>query len=182
MKGDEALHKLRLLWYSERGPTIEKSMREAWQNMGHPDRWPTAEETLRSIIKETDRTYLFAFVLLAKLFLLQGRFQESRILCEHLLLFKPYHPSVLETVIAATAGEAVISRLDGSEDLKEWSAKQLPRESSQRVAWVKWALDEAHRILEQDKQYSRNQEPTSKGSDEGILRDVGEDNSETSWD
>ena len=145
---DSAIQKFRILWFSERGEETEGFIRNAWKLLGHPDNWPMAEETLLKLINE-DPTYLHPFVLLSKLFCLQGKFQESQRICEQILKVKPYHFAVIETMIANS-----VAQQQDVELTNYWISKRLPPPSlkDQRWEWVHTSIMDGRRILNEAKQ------------------------------
>lgn len=138
-EGDDNIHKhkFRDLWYSERGPETETKLLQIWREIGHPDTWSQAEESLEQLIRK-DPTFLHSFHLLAKLYCLQGRFEESYKLCESILALKPYHFMTLETMAANCFALKI-----------EWTGKRLPSPSdpTARRAWVEQAVKDARQML-----------------------------------
>ena len=180
---DKAIHTFRLLWYSERGPDTEVTLRQAWRNMGHPNHWQQAEDSLLQVCDQ-DRTYLFPFYLLSKLYCLQGRFQESQRICERILELKPYHFSVLETMVANAAGmvaQATQEKKESShqilalQKLQVYSSQRLPPPSDKekRLEWVEHAMDEASQVLLSAQESNHESLSHSSGiNDQGILRSM----------
>ena len=164
---DSAIQKFRILWFSERGEETEGIIRNAWKLLGHPDNWPMAEETLLKLINE-DPTYLHPFVLLSKLFCLQGKFQESQRICEQILKVKPYHFAVIETMIANSVAQQNV------ELSNYWISKRLPPPAlkDQRWEWVHTSIMDGRRILNEAKQTNTPRCGTATESDrDGIIID-----------
>ena len=164
---DEAIHKFRKLWRSERGDQMADKIDKAWTDFGHPDRWNKAEKSLLQMIRD-DPSYCYPFVFLSKLYCLQGRFLESQTIGQAILEIKPYHFTVLETMMACSFA------LQNVEQAAYWAARRLPPPTKQqeRLEWVNWAIEDAIGLLEEAKDAN-----VPKGSDDyGIdKRDCGID-------
>jgi hypothetical protein len=94
----------------------------------------------------SDPTYLEPYVRLSKLYCLQGRFEDSRIICEQVLLLKPWHYVALETMVAVNLVQ------ENNEQLLKWASKRLPTPSRKelREKWVQQAIEDSIRIQETD--------------------------------
>lgn len=156
LEGDDAVAKLRQLWFSERGPELEAKLYEAEARIGKgaPEDWNSAEETLLGLIGE-DATFLEPFVRLSKLYTLQGRFAESHRMCLAVFDRRPWHYVLLETMVVNAMA------LERNEDLKSWASKRLPPPSrvERRLAWVKRAVADSIRLEEEEEE----EEPSGGG-------------------
>ena len=186
---DISKHKFRDLWYGEKGDDTYDTMIQIWKDMGHPNTWSIAEEKLLKLVKD-EPTYIQPFALLSKLYCLQGKFDDSKIICEAILKIKPYHFMVIETMIAncygsiaskgqqqgdekdggAAADTGTVVAVDDEIQMQLWLMKRLPppQPSALRIEWVKRAVSAATLLLEEAKE--RNEPKSSGGSDtDGII-------------
>ena len=168
LNGDDAIAELRKLWFGERGMETEQLLYEADAGIGHPSNWTLAESILEELI-EDDPTYIEPFVRLSKLYCLQGRFEESRIMCDSALIYRPWHYVALETMVACYLAQG-----QDNQQLVEWAKKRLPTPSHKelRKQWVEQAIKDSIRI-QQD----------SIDADKSLLQATNdeEDNSNSSW-
>lgn len=86
--GDASIKKLRNFWFAEQGKTVEAWMYQAEASIGKPKDWDTAEAILLQVCQRSP-TFVEPFVRLSKLYCLQGKFEDSRKLCEASLALKP---------------------------------------------------------------------------------------------
>lgn len=167
LNGDSAIKQLRRLWFSERGKKIENLMYQAELGIGHPQNWTSAEEILEDLILE-DPTYIEPYVRLSKLYCLQGRFMESRNICQHVLTYRPWHYVALETMVAVNLA------MDDNQKLLLWASRRLPSPShgELRKKWVEQAIEDSLRI---------QQEATTIGGDNNNNDERKQDFDESSW-
>ena len=177
LKGDDAVAKLRQLWFSERGPEMQALLyvAEACIGKGSPEDWTKAELVLLELVQK-DPTFLEPFVRLSKLYTLQGRFADSHQIC---LEFRPWHYVVLETMVVNTMV------LEHNQDLKEWASKRLPppSHSERRSAWVKHVIADSIRLEEESSLLRKEQEKRQKGEEDNLDPDTSRrsDNQSHDW-
>jgi hypothetical protein len=164
LHGDEVISQFKKLWFSERGPDVEKIMYQAEMGIGlGPTKWNETCEVLEALIRQ-DPTYIEPFVRLSKLYCLQGRLVESKMICQQVLSlkFKPWHFVALETMVAIHT--ALLQENDDDfvqeEEVQHWSSRRLPRpdKKEERKQWVERALENAHHQLEQSREDARHSE------------------------
>ena len=164
LNGDKAIAEFKKLWFSERGPKVEKLMYQAELGIGQPPKWNQTMDTLLELTRD-DPTYIEPYVRLSKLYCLQGRFDESLILCQHILKVRPWHFVCIETMIALNMA------LGNADEAQFWAAKRLPTPSNaeQRDLWVQQAIQDATAHLETTKDRPGaldEEEETSSGKDD----------------
>ena len=94
-----------------------------------------------------DPTYIEPYVRLSKLYCLQGRFNESRNICQHVLTYRPWHYVALETMVAVNL--AIDD--DDNQKLMLWASRRLPTPSQGelRKKWVEQAIEDSLRIQQE---------------------------------
>jgi hypothetical protein len=143
-EGDGALGDLWGLWVRERGAGAAASLvrAEALTARG-PAQWTEAERVLRRLIGEHGVHWAEPVNRLATLCFLQGRYQESEMLCKTVLAVKPWHFGALSGIVMVYA-----ARRD-SDQARQWAARRLPvfaptGPNRRRLQWVQKALGDAH--------------------------------------
>jgi len=174
LQGDEAVAKLRQLWFAERGPAMEAQLYEAdsWIGKGGTrDNWTKAEEILFQLIQQ-DPTFFEPFVRLSKLYTLQGRFADSQQICLSLHQAKPWHYVVLETMVVNTMV------LEHNRDLQTWASKRLPPPSlsKERKEWVTRAIQDSMRLEKEQKEALEQMKMEDEKDDNDIT-----DNERLDW-
>ena len=120
------------------------------------------------------------FVRLAKLYCLQGKWEESETLNWHCLQVKPWHYVALETMVACHVAQQHVRAA------RIWSSRRLPTPSSRerRIEWVNNALRDASTLLQQKgKQQSSptNCSDFGRPSDDSGSDDDKDDGNNTVW-
>ena len=154
-EGDDALTDLWDSWFNERGADAAARLLRAEELTGEgPNAWPQAEEILFALMKEHGVYWAEPVNRLATLYYMQGRFEESEILCQTVLAVKPWHFGALSGIVMVYAG------LHDSEKARQWAARRLPTFSptgpnKRRVHWVETALKDSQAALEHGEQRIR---------------------------
>lgn len=145
--GDESLDGLWSLWYSERGPHAANELRSIEELSAQgPRGWGEAEERLRDLIDEHGVHFVEPVNRLATLLFLQGRLEESKILCETVLAVKPWHFGALSGIVLVCAGVGDTSAA------RQWAARRLPPiqptgSNKRRAQWVERSVKDATKAL-----------------------------------
>jgi hypothetical protein len=146
---EEAVENLWNLWYSERGPKAHAELLDIEQTLfSDPSRWPKAETRLKSMMDEYGLYFCEPINRLATLYFMQGRYKESKKLCEIVLEQKPWHFGALSGIVMVCVG------LQDHSGARTWAAKRLPplvpdgtTDNHRRVEWTKRAVNDARRLL-----------------------------------
>jgi hypothetical protein len=144
---DESLDDLWSLWFSERGPHAAKELRDIEELTAQgPRSWGEAEERLRDMIDEHGVHFVEPVNRLGTLLFLQGRLEESRSLCETVLVVKPWHFGALSGIVMICAG------LGDTSAARQWASRRLPPiqptgSNKRRSEWVERAVDDAAKAL-----------------------------------
>lgn len=147
-EGDkEVVSEIYNLWFSQRGATPAKILREADQLMEEGlDGQRKAEVMLRSLIEEYGVYFTEPVNRLATLYYVQGRLEEALTLNKIVLSIKPWHIGALSHIVMvyAAMGDPVSAR--------QWAALRLPSFSNngsnrKRTRWVERAVVEATILL-----------------------------------
>lgn len=145
--GDESLDGLWSLWFSERGPHAANELRSIEELIAQgPRSWGEAEERLRDLIDEHGPHFVEPVNRLATLLFLQGRLEESKILCESVLVVKPWHFGALSGIVIVCAG------LGDTSAARQWAARRLPPiqptgSNKRRAQWVERSVEDAAKAL-----------------------------------
>lgn len=147
---DTAMSDLWSLWFGERGPEWATRLAkvEALTTKG-PEYWEPAEEQLWNIIQECGPYWAEPINRLATLYYLQGRYEESKALCEVVLTLKPWHVGALSGIVLVCAGMGDVA------GARMWADRRLPpmppantTGGERRTKWVSIFVKEATAKLE----------------------------------
>jgi hypothetical protein len=148
LESEDVTGDLWTLWYGERGPAAALELRELEQLMGNVSKWAAVEERLQSMIDEYGVFFVEPVNRLATLCFLQGRYQESKKLCQVVLEQKPWHFGALSGIVM------VHVNLKEMTEARQWAARRLPSLASpeRRKEWVERAVEDARKsLLEEEK-------------------------------
>jgi hypothetical protein len=148
----EAVENLWNLWYSERGPKAHSELLDIEQTLfSDPSRWPRAEARLNAMMDEYDLHFCEPVNRLATLYFMQGRYEESKTLCEIVLKQKPWHFGALSGIVMVCVG------LQDHAGARKWAARRLPplvpdgtTDNRRRVEWTKRAVEDSKRALREE--------------------------------
>ena len=145
--GDESLDGLWSLWFSERGPHAANELCSIEELIAQgPRSWVEAEERLRDLIDEQGVYFAEPVNRLATLLFLQGRLEESKILCETVLAVKPWHFGALSGIVIVCAS------LGDTSAARQWAPRRLPPiqptgSNKRRAEWVERSVEDATNSL-----------------------------------
>jgi hypothetical protein len=145
--GDESLDGLWSLWFSERGPHAANELCNIEELIAQgPRSWLEAEERLRDLIDEHGVYFVEPINRLATLLFLQGRLEDSKILCETVLAVKPWHFGALSGIVIVCAG------LGDTSAARQWAPRRLPPiqptgSNKRRAQWVERSVQDATKAL-----------------------------------
>jgi hypothetical protein len=161
-ESDDAVSELWTLWYHSRGPDAAKALEVAdsltAQGPGpDSDYWDEAEIKLKQLVAEEGVAFVEAVNRLATLFFLQGRYTESKQMCEVVLAVKPWHFGALSGIVMVCKG------LKDTPDMMAWASRRMPPlqvdnrlaeifQMPTRKEWVDKMVAEAQTRLEQAEQ------------------------------
>lgn len=117
---DEALFDIWNLWYSERGVTAQRMLRETDELLGDPNTWDECEAKLLGLIKTHGIFFVEPVNRLATLYFLKGKFQDSYKLCQIVLQLKPWHFGALSGIVQ------VCMRKGDLNGARLWAEKGMP--------------------------------------------------------
>lgn len=163
--GDEAVPKLKELWFSEHnGPprttsssrttettsTVEKLLKEASLCIGNPTQWNKSEEMLIQLINEYP-SFIEPYVRLSKLYCLQQKFDTSKQLALQVLEMKPWHFVALQTMVT------VAYATNDTSAYFMWQQRKLPpyNQLRERQEWVERALSDFSALMSKQEQNKR---------------------------
>ena len=158
---DDAVSELWTLWYHSRGPNAARALEvtDSLTSQG-PEFWNEAEEKLQQLVAEEGVAFVEAVNRLATLYFLQGRYPESKQMCEVVLAVKPWHLGALSGIVMVCMG------LNDKPGVMEWVSQRMPplqqnesekqqRQTIQmptRKEWVDGMVAQAQIRLEQAEQ------------------------------
>lgn len=148
-QSDDAISDLWALWIAEKGPSAATLLLRSEQLM-HVESYNEAESILWTIIHQYGVHWAEPINRLATLKYMQGRYQESKQLCEIVLSIKPWHFGALRGIvlICTASNDASGARL--------WSEKCLPNFIGERRSqWVSQAIEAATQRLRDAAQVGR---------------------------
>ena len=121
-ESDDAIPEIWNLWYTARGPIVEKELleTETLVSMGIPDAWKQAEEMLKQIIAKEGIHFVEPINRLATLMYLQQRFEESEELCKIVLQLKPWHFGALSGMVMVQQG------LQNQQGMLDYAKQRMP--------------------------------------------------------
>merc|ERR1711862_124351 len=137
-----------------KGPNAAEELKEIdlLFSMGGYARYNAAESKLRKLIDREGVYYVEAVYRLATILFLQGRFKESKEMCNIVLTIKPWHVGALSTMVMVCQG------LNDTTGLAYWSSQTMPRlpeeaeqdiiTSEEREEWVDKMLYKAEKRLQ----------------------------------
>jgi hypothetical protein len=117
------------LWFSERGPEYANILAQTDSLMAKPNDWKLCEQQLLELIDDplgsadNDRPGVYfveAINRMATLYFLQGRLQESYILCRLVLYLKPWHFGALSGIVQVAIG------MGDRDEARFWAERRLP--------------------------------------------------------
>lgn len=177
---DEAMTELWNLWYSERGPEATRELKSIDKMMDDRSQWDEVERLLKALIKEHTINWVEPMNRLATLYYLEGRFEESKALCQVVLEQKPWHFGAIgELVMVCASLEQVL-------EARHWAAHRLPplppegTSNNRRSDWVKRAVNDAQNALLEEEERIRIAFGR-QGCYEGKQQQAGIDEQEDSW-
>jgi hypothetical protein len=166
---DDAVSELWTLWYYSRGPDAAKALEvtDSLTAQG-PEFWTRAEQKLQQLlVAEEDggagALFVEAVNRLATLYFLQGRYAESKQMCEMVLAAKPWHFGALSGIVLVCTG------LKDTTGMRAWANQRMPplqrnniddddndnrrrRRLAMRKEWVDGMVAQAQTRLEQAEQ------------------------------
>ena len=154
---DEPTGDLWTLWYSERGPQAHAELRQIEETLfADPSRWPDAESRLQDMIAHHGVQFCEPLNRLATLYYMQGRYAESKKLCQLVLDQKPWHFGALSGIVMVCAS---MKDIQGA---RQWAARRLPpmvptgtSDNHRRKDWTRRAVDDARKALMVDEERIR---------------------------
>jgi hypothetical protein len=154
---DEPTGDLWTLWYSERGPQAHAELREIEETLfADPSQWNAAESRLQDMIAHHGVHFCEPLNRLATLYYMQGRYKESKKLCQLVLEQKPWHFGALSGIVMVCAS------LKDIENARKWAARRLPpmvpngtTDNQRRKEWTKRAVDDARKALMEEEERVR---------------------------
>lgn len=144
---DDATASLWALWYGERGPQASREIHEIEALFADPSDWDEAEERLEIMLEQHGTHFVEPINRLATLYYLQGKFVESKRMCEHVLEHKPWHIGALSGIVLVCANMNLLS------EARHWAGRRLPplppvgTTNERREAWVLRAVGDAEAAL-----------------------------------
>lgn len=137
-QSDEAITDLWALWIAEKGPAAATLLLRSEQLM-HVESYDEAEKILWTIIHQYGSNWAEPINRLATLKYMQGKYEESKQLCELVLQIKPWHFGALRglVLICTASNDAAGARL--------WSERCCPDLNAmvRRTKWVALAIEAA---------------------------------------
>lgn len=145
------------LWYSERGPQAHAELREIEETLfADPSQWNAAEAKLQDMIAHHGVHFCEPLNRLATLYYMQGRYKESKKLCQLVLEQKPWHFGALSGIVMVCAS------LKDIQGARKWAARRLPpmvpdgtTDNQRRKEWTKRAVDDARKALMEEEERVR---------------------------
>jgi exonuclease VII small subunit len=118
---DDAVPELWTLWYHSRGPNAARALEvtDSLTAQG-PEFWNEAEQKLQQLVAEEGVAFVEAVNRLATLHFLQGRYPESKQLCEVVLAVKPWHLGALSGIVVVCKG------LKDTPGMMAWASQRMP--------------------------------------------------------
>lgn len=154
--GDEPTDDLWQLWYSERGPQAHADLQELEAGLFDPKNWSDAEARLQEMIAQHGMHFCEPLNRLATLYYMQGRYQESKKLCQLVLEQKPWHFGALSGIVM------VCANLQDIQGARQWAARRLPpmvpdgtTDNERRKEWADRAVDDARQRLVEEEERIR---------------------------
>jgi hypothetical protein len=153
---NDGLSELWTLWHYSRGPAAANILEEADSLTAQgPASWQRAEDQLQQLLVDEQEEegggvlFVEAVNRLATLYFLQGRYPESKQMCEVVLAAKPWHFGALSGIAMVCKG------LEDSEGMMEWAQKWMPPlqadddDNRSRKEWVDDMVAQAQTKLEE---------------------------------
>ena len=151
-KSDESVNELWSLWISEKGPAAATLLLRAEQLMS-VESFDEAETILWSIIHQHGIHWAEPVNRLATLKYMQGRLEESKMLCEVTLSTKPWHFGALSGIVL------VCTAMNDATGARMWADRRLPpfvADDSRRHVWIKRAIEDATKSLSEASKIGKN--------------------------
>ena len=135
-------------------PRRAASIEEAW--FANPSHWPEAEARLQDMIAHHGVQFCEPLNRLATLYYMQGRYAESKKLCQLVLDQKPWHFGALSGIVMVCASTKDI------QGARQWAARRLPpmvpngtSDNHRRKIWARRAVDDARKALMEEEERIR---------------------------
>lgn len=156
-ESDEPTGDLWTLWYSERGPQAHAELRQIEETLfADPSHWQDAEAKLQDMIAHHGMQFCEPLNRLATLYYMQGRYAESKKLCQLVLDQKPWHFGALSGIVMVCAS---MKDIQGA---RQWAARRLPpmvpngtTDNHRRKQWARRAVDDARKALMEEEERLR---------------------------